>query len=338
MKRFRIAVIGAGDMGRNHVRSWIAAGHNVVTLCDQDPEGLNKLGREFNVPNLVSDYKAAIDDPRIEIVSVCLPLVFHAPVTIYAAQKGKHVFCEKPLASSLAIADEMQKAVEAAGVQFGVGFQRNFSKGVEKVKQWIDEGKFGRPMVMYSDLLQEVRPKVAMHDRNGNQGPVMDACCHTFMMWQTFFQSKPKKVYATGGILAQGRPEIAHFEQLAIDTAVINVEYESGDIGAITVSWGLAKKFKMGGRPDRIFGPKGGAEGSFNNFGIPALKIELFEGENRETVEVPQPDLFKAEFEAFVDAILSGKPAPVSFKQGREMLRLSHAVLESIETGKIVFL
>ena len=94
----------------------------------------------------------------------------------------------------------------------------------------------------------------------------------------------------------------------------------------------------MRGRPDRIFGPKGGAEGSFNNFGIPAVKIELFEGEHTETVEVKQPDLFKEEFQAFVDAIVSGQPAPVSFKQGREMLKLSHAVLESIETGKIVYL
>lgn len=341
MKRFRIAVIGAGDMGRNHVRSWIAAGHNVVTLCDIGTERLEKLGREFNVPKLVTDYKEAINDPQIDIVSICLPLVFHAPVTIYAAQKGKHVFCEKPLASNQEAADEMEKAVKAvkaAGVQFGIGFQRNFSAGVDQVHQWIEEGKFGRPLVMYSDLLQEVRPKVAMHDANGNQGPVVDACCHTFMMWRTFFQSKPKKVYASGGVLAKGRPEIAHFEKLAIDTAVITVEYESGDIGSITVSWGLAKKFKMGGRPDRIFGPKGGAEGAFNNFGMQVLKIELFDGDNRETVELKQPDLFQVELERFAEAIVSGKPAPVSFQQGREMLRLSHAVLESIETGKIVYL
>jgi predicted dehydrogenase len=177
-----------------------------------------------------------------------------------------------------------------------------------------------------------------MHDRNGNQGPVVDACCHYFLMWQTAFQSKPNKVHASGGILAHSRPEIAHFEQKAIDTAIITVEYESGDIGAMTVSWGLAKKFKMGGRPDRIFGPKGGAEGQFNNFGNPVMKFELFEGGNRETVEVQQPDLFRVEFEHFVDAINAGKPAPVSFAQGLEMLKLSHAVLESIETGKIVYL
>ncbi|WP_165972071.1 Gfo/Idh/MocA family protein [Paenibacillus piri] len=338
MKRFKIAVIGAGDMGRNHVRSWIAAGHHVVTLCDVDEERSIALAHEFNVPNFVKDYKEAINDPQIEIVSICLPLVFHAPVTIYAAQQGKHVFCEKPLASSAQAAMDMQAAVEKAGVQFGVGFQRNYSNGVEQVKQWVQEDRFGRPLVMNCDLLQEVRPKLAMHDRNGNQGPVVDACCHAFMMWQTVFQSKPKMVYARGGIMAHERPEIAHFDQLAIDTAVITVEYESGDIGTMTVSWGLAKKFKLHGRADRIIGPKGGAEGHFNNFGNKTLQIELYDGENKETVELPQPDLFKVQFQRFAAAVEEGRPAPVGFTQGRDMLKLSHAVLESIETGKIVCL
>jgi myo-inositol 2-dehydrogenase/D-chiro-inositol 1-dehydrogenase len=338
MKRFKVAVIGAGDMGKNHVRSWIAAGHHVVTLCDVDEERSNPLGHEFNIPNIVTDYKAAINDPQIEIVSICLPLVFHAPVTIYAAQQGKHVFCEKPLASTAQLAEDMQAAVEQAGVQFGVGFQRNFSNGVEQVKQWVQEGRFGHPLVMSSDLLQEVRPKLAMHDRSGNQGPVVDACCHMFMMWETIFQSKPKKVYARGGIMAHERPEIAHFEQRAVDTAVITVEYESGDIGACTVSWGLAKNFRMHGRPDRIIGPKGGAEGNFNTFGNKTLQIDLYEGENKETIEMPQPDLFMVQFQRFAEAVEEGRPAPVSFPQGKEMLKLSHAVLESIETGNIIYL
>src|SRR5690606_39594200 len=83
-----------------------------------------------------------------------------------------------------------------------------------------------RPLVFSSDLMQEVRPKIAMHDNNGNKGPIMDACCHYFFMWQTVFQSKPKRVYARGGIIAKDRPEIAHFQELAIDTGLITVRSE----------------------------------------------------------------------------------------------------------------
>ncbi|GAA3401491.1 Gfo/Idh/MocA family protein [Paenibacillus hodogayensis] len=338
MSRLKIAVIGAGDMGGNHVKGWISAGHQVVSITDTDSDRAVKLAYAYNIPALYSDYKEAIDDPQVDIVSICLPLVFHAPVTVYAAGRGKHVFCEKPLASSIEAAEAMQQAVERAGVQFGIGFQRNYAKGVGLVEQWASEGRFGRPLVFSSDLMQEVRPKVAMHDANGNQGPVMDACCHYFLMWQTVFRSKPKKVFASGGILAKGRPEIAHFEQLAIDTAVITVEYESGDIGTMNVSWGLPKKSQIRGRKDRIYGPKGGAEGAFNSFGRAAVQFELYEGDKTETVTVEQPELFQQEFEAFVEAIREGKPAPVGFRQGLDMLRLSHAVLESVRTGTIVYL
>ncbi len=76
----------------------------------------------------------------------------------------------------------MEAAVNAAGVQFGLGFQRNLAEGVGLLRQWAAEGKFGRPMVFNSDLLQEVRPKWAMHNRNGNNGPLMDTGCHSYML------------------------------------------------------------------------------------------------------------------------------------------------------------
>lgn len=337
MKRYNIAIVGAGDMGGNHVRGWIAAGHRVVSVTDIDKERRERLARRFNVPDVYEDYRDAIRDPQVDIVSICLPLVFHAPVTIFAAEHGKHVFCEKPLAHSAEAAEQMQAAVEKAGVQFGIGFQRNFSKGIEQVGEWAADGRFGGPLVIVSDLMQEVRPKLAMHNKSGNQGPIVDACCHYFRMWQTLFRSKPKTVYARGGILAKDRPEIAHFEQLAVDTGIITVEYESGDIGTMNVSWGLAKGFGMRGRPDRIYGPKGGAEGHFSAFGLNmTLELDLYEGAGHEKVRIPQPDLFQVEFETFAAAVAEGLPAPVGFEQGKEMLRLSHAALESIETGRVI--
>lgn len=229
----------------------------------------------------------------------------------------------------------MEQAVRDAGVQFGIGFQRNLATGVSKVKDWVAEGKFGRPLVFSSDLLQEVRPKVAMHDKYGNKGPFVDACCHYFYMWNTVFQSKPKSLYARGGILAKDRAEVSHFKELAIDTGVVVVEYESGDIATMTVSWGLAKATKLRGRPDRVIGPCGGAEGPFNSFGS-EIHIELLVGNNKETVTIEKEDLFQTEFELFANALAARNPAPVGFEQGANILKMSLAVLESIETGEII--
>lgn len=335
MKRYRIAVLGAGDMGGHHVRGWIAAGHHVVSITDEDLPRAQQLAERWNVPSVYADHRQALEDESVDIVSVCLPLQFHAPVTIDAATKGKHVFCEKPLASSFEDARRMEEAVNRAGVQFGIGFQRNLAKGVSIVKQWTEEGRFGHPLVFSSDLLQEVRPKIAMHDNHGNKGPFVDACCHYFYMWNTVLQSKPKRLFASGGILGKDRPEIAHFKELAIDTGVVTVEYESGDIGTMTVSWGLAKDTNLRGRPDRIIGPQGGAEGSFNHFGG-EICIDLFDGDGKESIVLKQEDLFQTELKQFADAITEHRPAPVGFSQGKEMLAMSFAVLQSIETGNII--
>lgn len=335
-KRYNIAVIGAGDMGTRHINGWIEAGHHVLYVVDIDLEKAGRVAKAFNIPNLSEDYEIAISDSRVDIVSVCLPLKFHKPVTVYAANKGKHVFCEKPLCSSLEEAKEMEKAIRQAGVKFGLGFQRNLSPGIKAVREWVNEDKFGHPLVISSDLLQEVRPKRVMHDKNGNQGPVVDTACHFFLMWQTILQSKPKKIYASGGILAKDRPEIAHFEQLAVDTAVITMEYESGDIATMSISWGLARDFKMPSKHDRIFGPKGGAQGAFNTFTTSEIEIELFVGSEYEIVKIEQSNLFMEQFKLFVNSIDHNLPEHTSFETGIEMLKLSYAVLESIETGKII--
>lgn len=329
-KRYGIAVIGAGDMGGRHIEAWQALGHDVISVTDIDSIRAQELAHTHDITTVHTDHTEAIADTSVDIVSVCLPLAFHAPVTICAANHGKHVFCEKPLARSFQEAAEMEAAIQAAGVQFGLGLQRNLAEGVELLRTWAAEGRFGRPMVFNSDLLQEVRPKRAMHDRNGNNGPLTDAGCHYYMLWQTVFRSRPKSVYAQGRILASGRPEVAQFDQLAIDTAVVTVEYESGDIATMTVSWGLAEKFRMRQHPDRVFGPDGAAEGNVNS------ELTLYQGDTVETVTIESRNLHKVQFERFVAALERGAEPTYSFTAGRQMLAVTQAIHDSIATGQVV--
>jgi myo-inositol 2-dehydrogenase/D-chiro-inositol 1-dehydrogenase len=324
-----VAVIGTGDMGNRHIAAWQALGHRVVSVTDVDTTRAHEAANRFGVETVFADYADAVADARVEIVSICLPLAFHAPVTIAAAQHGKHVLCEKPLARSFAEVEAMEAAVREAGVTFGLGLQRNLAEGVGMLRQLAAAGEFGRPMVFSADLLQEVRPKRAMHDRQGNNGPLMDAGIHYFMMWQTVFRSKPKAVYAQGRILAMDRPEVAGFDQLAIDTAVVTVEFESGDLATITVSWGLAAGSQMRGRGDRVFGPKGGAEGEVNR------ELRVYRGDAVETLAIEPKDLHEVEFAAFVDALERGTQPPSGFVAGKQMLALTQAMLRSIDSGRV---
>jgi predicted dehydrogenase len=326
----KIAVLGAGYTGERHARAWSALGHDVVSVCDIDMARAEQLSETHGITRVYADYREAVKDPEPEIVSVCLPLVFHAPATIAAAECGKHVITEKPLCRTFAEAAQMEDAVRGAGVQFAVGFQRNLAPGVALLRQWAAAGRFGRPMLFSSDLLQEVRPKRVMHDRHGNNGPITDTGCHYYLLWQTVFRSKPKVAYAQGRILATQHPEIANFDQLAIDTAVVTLEFESGDIGTFTVSWGLPDGFQLQGRPDRIIGPKGGAEGDVR------AQLTLYEGSRVEEVAVDGRDLHEVELELFAEAVRGGAPFPTGFREGRQMLAITASILRSIDTGQPV--
>lgn len=327
---YTVAVIGAGDMGGQHVTGWQSLGHQVRSITDVDTERANTLAKRHDVEQVHADLDTALTDPSVDIVSICLPLRLHAPTTIKAARHGKHIFCEKPLAPSLPEAAAMERAVTDAGVTFGLGMQRNLAEGVGLLRDWAAEGRFGRPMVFNSDLLQEVRPKIAMHDRNGNNGPLTDAGCHYYLLWQTVFRSRPTMVYAQGRILATGRPEIAGHRQLAVDTAVVTMTFESGDVATMTVSWGLAKGLRMRSRPDRVFGPDGGAEGDVQ------VQLTLHTGDTTETVQIEPRHLHAAEFEDFVRAIEDGGRPAAGFTEGRELIMITKAIEESIATGQPV--
>lgn len=326
----KVAVLGAGDMGAHHVSAWSRLGHQVVSITDLDTSRCDELAEKHGIGRVYCDYREAVADSEPDVVSICLPLAFHASATIAAASSGKHVITEKPLCRTFAEADAMEAAVRKSGNQFGLGLQRNLAEGVGLLRRWASEGRFGRPMVFSSDLLQEVRPKRMMHDRQANNGPLTDAGCHYYMLWQSVFRSKPRTAYASGRILATGRPELQHIDQLAIDTAVVTLEYESGDIATMTVSWGLPADFQLGGRADRVVGPKGGAEGNVNR------GLTLYEGGRMEQVEIHQRDLWEVEMELFAATVQGGAPFPNGFREGRQMLSVTQAILRSIDTGQPV--
>ena len=326
----RIAVVGAGDMGTRHVVGWRAAGHAVVSVTDVDFGRSKALASAHDVVAAHDDYRVALADPNVDVVSICTPLASHRPIAVEGARRGKHVFTEKPLASTPADADAMQTAVDDAGVCFGVGFQRNLAPGVEVLRDLAASGAFGRPMLFSSDLLQEVRPKTAMHDRRGNNGPFADAGCHYFLMWQTVFRSRPSTVRAVGAVTAVDRPELAHLRELAIDTGVAIVTYESGDIGTLTASWGLAKGSRMTSRADRIIGPRGTAEGGV------ARELVVRTGSDTRSITFDPVDLHHLEFGRFAEAIRDGRQYEYGFTEGRQVMAVTDAIFASMATGETV--
>jgi len=119
-----VALIGTGFMGKAHALAWGAVGAvfggevrpQLEVLCDQPIQRAGEMAAQFGFARATDDWRAAINDPAVEAVSVTTPNRLHAEMAIAAAKAGKHVWCEKPLAVTLADARAMAEAVQQAGV------------------------------------------------------------------------------------------------------------------------------------------------------------------------------------------------------------------------------
>jgi predicted dehydrogenase len=145
---FRIAVVGTGSMGRNHAKAYLQDPTvALVAGCDVVPAQREAWGAACNVaPSaLYADYEEMYEREQLDAVIISTHASVHAAPTIAAAQRGIHVFCEKPVAPSLREADEMVAACDAAGVKLAINHIKRGSNGNAAAKRLIAEGAIGQP-------------------------------------------------------------------------------------------------------------------------------------------------------------------------------------------------
>lgn len=334
-----VAVIGAGMMGSLHAERWNRLPFaRVVAVADTMADRAARLAALCMLDRWHTDYREAILHPAVSVVSVCTPTFLHPEIACLAAEHGKHVLCEKPIALSLSEADRMIEAARQNNVRLAVGFMRRYSPVLEDLRRRLAAGELGHPIVYHAMDTRELRPKREMHDARANGGPVIDMGVHLFDEWSYIFRSSPVLVFAQGLKLAAGRPEIGHIRETAWDTATIVVRYASGDIGTFLVTWGLPPGVNPPGSPDRIYGPKGMVEADYERT-YQQLRLTRESGACQ-VVATCERDMYEMEIEAVARFILDGKaaPAPASGEDGKAALRVSLAALRSIETGQPVSL
>jgi predicted dehydrogenase len=322
-------------MGTTHAQRWNALPNAaVVAVVDIRPDRAERLAGTCGLDRWYSDYREAVSRDDVNVVSVCIPTCLHAEVSVFAAEHGKHVLAEKPMALTLAAADAMSEAAARHGVKLGIGFMRPYSPVMEQVCAWLAEGKLGRPLAYHALDARELRPKREMHDAHANGGPVIDMGVHLFDGWARLFAAEPVVVFAVGHKLAAGRPEIGHIRAVAVDTATVVVRYASGDTGTFVCSWGLPPGVVPPGGPDVIFGPAGALHLTYAATHQEARWLR--EGGAWETIAVCDEDMYQREIASFARCILEERPPLAGAAAGRAALRVALAALESMQTNQPV--
>ena len=113
MKTFKTAVIGCGMISKNHFKALKNVANTAcVVACDIRPERAAAAAETYGIPHTETDYHKVLDDPEIDVVHICLPHYLHAQVAIEAMEHGKHVLCEKPMATSVSECVKMKETAD----------------------------------------------------------------------------------------------------------------------------------------------------------------------------------------------------------------------------------
>ena len=147
-----VALIGYKFMGKSHSNAYRQVAHFfpdlptvpvMNTLVGRDKNGVEAAAAQFGWQRSATDWREVLRRPEIGLVDIVTPGDLHAEMAIAAAQAGKHVFCEKPLANTVAEAERMVEAVQKAGVRNMVAFNYRRVPAVAYARQLIDEGRVG---------------------------------------------------------------------------------------------------------------------------------------------------------------------------------------------------
>ena len=314
----RIGVIGAGALGYHHVRLLRdVAGATLVGFHDARPERATQVASELGV-RAFDDMDALIDG--CDALTIAVPTPAHFAVARPALERGRHLLIEKPLAASLAEADELLAIATKSGALIQTGHVERFNRAVRAALPFVEAPRF-----IDSDRLAPFNP------RGSDVAVVLDLMIHDIDLVLTLVGSH------VADVAAVGVPVLTPF----VDIANARVTFDSGVVANITSS--RVSRERM--RKVRIFQQSGylsldlaAGDGEFyrlrGDLDLAALAkgplaLEAFV--ERIPLEAPDGEPLRLEFESFVAGVRGEQPIVVSGENGREALAVALRIVKEIE-------
>ena len=219
-----------GRIGRLHAEIFATKveGAKLVAVCDVVKGVVEEVGSKLGVKPY-TDYGELLRDRAVDAVVICTPTFLHAEMIVRAAEEGKHVLCEKPLAVTTEEAERALKSVEKSGVKLQVGYMRRFDQAYSGAKKAIEEGRIGRPLVFISIARDPGPPPGWAADPRKSGGIFLDMLSHDFDMARWLMGKEIREVYVIGG--AYLYDEIR--EKGDLDVVMINFKFEGRAVGFI---------------------------------------------------------------------------------------------------------
>ena len=324
------ALVGLGWWGKHIVASLRESDKiRIARGIDIRPAAVSDFAREHGVP-LSADLQEALDDPHIQAVILATPHSLHEEQLRRAAEAGKHVFCEKPLALNKASAERAIAACEAAGVVLGVGHERRYEPAMVEIKRLIDSGEIGTIMHVEANFSHDLLAHVDPSDWRAStvDAPAAGMTAMGIHLTDAFISM----LGTVDRVFAQTAQRVV--PSASGDVISVHLQFTSGATGYLNAI--LVTPFFM---RLHVFGANGWVESRDTVHpeaaGITSLTVRKTGGEPQ-TREYRSIDTVRANFEAFAVAASGGRPYPYTREQKLHNIAVLEAIFTSVATGQAV--
>jgi myo-inositol 2-dehydrogenase/D-chiro-inositol 1-dehydrogenase len=331
-----IGVIGAGRIGDVHATNLARRVHGVTLrgVADVRADVAAALAARHGVSLATGDYHTLLADSSIEAVIVASATDTHGEVARAAAAAGKHIFCEKPIDTTLSAIDASLEAVERAGVLFQVGFNRRFDPSFRRVRALVAAGEAGTPHLVRITSRDPQPPHTGYF--TGDLGIFPDMTIHDFDLARYLVGAGPDgdeviEVYATASSLVA----VADGGNGEPDTAVSVLRFASGAVATIDNSRRATYGYDQRAE---VFGSGGmvSAGNVLDDQAVVANSTGIRSAVTQNFFLQRYADAYVAELEAFAAAVRSGGVSPVTGYDGRIAVAIAIAAQESVRKGRPV--
>ena len=329
MRRLRWGILSTAAIARSKVIPGIQAAEHceVVAIASREEALATRVATELGIPTAHGSYEALLADPEVDAVYVPLPNHLHATWSIAAAQAGKHVMCEKPLATTVPDAERMIEAAERAGVHLMEAFMYRLHPSWLAVRELVASGRIGRLVAVQSWFsYHNDDPSNIRNILEAGGGALYDIGCYNVNLSRMLFGSEPDRVEAIIVRDAVGGTDIVTSGVLGFEGGIasftcstraetdqrVHVYGTTGRI-AVEIPFNIPPD-----RPTRVFVSAGGD---------PPVAPDT------ETLTFEAADPYTVEAEAFATAILDGRPVPVPPADAIANLRVIDAIFRAAESN-----
>jgi len=331
MNNIKIGVIGAGRIGKIHADNLRRIPQaEIIAVSDLFAgEELQAWAALRGIPTVTQDSEAILSNPEIDAVFICSSTDTHVDLIKRAAERGKHIFCEKPVSMDIRQTEEAVEAVRRAGVQLQIGFNRRFDHNFKRVREHVQAGEIGSPHLIKITSRDPEPPPEAYIKVSG--GIFMDMMIHDFDMARFLSGSEVEEVFAQGSVLVD--PVFAKYGD--VDTAIVTLRFANGALGLIDSS----RKAVYGyDQRAEVFGSKGSVSVA-NDY--PSTAVITTENGTRSEKPLHfflerYQGAYIDETSQFIDCLLHGKPVPVNGNDARQAERIAWAAKLSHQEQRVV--